>query len=84
MTRSEFTAHQHLNPATLQAMRNLSALQRMQRDGWTVGRTFTQPGRGHVAPRITIEDDVRALRRAIGIWMGTLCATGFAFVFLVA
>ena len=32
-----------LHPDTVQAMRNLSALQRMKRDGWKVGRTFTRP-----------------------------------------
>lgn len=46
-TRSEYAANLSMQPETVQAMRNLSALQRMRADGWNVGRSFTAPGRGH-------------------------------------
>ncbi len=51
-TRSEHTAHLHLDPATLESMRNLTALQRMRDAGWTVGKTFTHKGKGHKAQSV--------------------------------
>lgn len=84
--RSEHAANVALQPQTLQAMRNLSALQTMNRDGWNVGRTFTRPSvrpaAAHtVATRSTIDQQVNECSRAA---IGYALAVGMAIAsFLV-
>lgn len=68
--RSEFAANVSLSPDTVQAMRNLSALQAMRSNHWTVGRTFTRaapvrPAAHTVAQRESLRESVQACSRAM-------------------
>lgn len=68
--RSEHAANVALQPQTLQAMRNLSALQSMRSNSWNVGRTFMRPvpirpAAHTVAQKETLRESVNACSREI-------------------